>query len=280
MSNFDDIPTSVKLLMIGMCVVFTALVTYTGYSLFDFYFGETYTVGHIASNDATESSETQQQVREAQVIMNTVSDNTQVIGEDGNSIDIDALLGPQQHINVVPTNTKAWLVVDGVDIHDPVMQGLDNDYYLSHNELGEEDKWGCYYFTANNEVTDIHNLDRKTLIFGHSNGNATHYKFSVLKKFKDQKFASANQYIHLTFGGLTTKWKIFAECDFPIQPSTFMDVNPTDIDFKDEITKIKELSYNKYDTTIQYGDKVLYLVTCTGNHQYDTRYIVCAKLVA
>jgi len=271
------LPISVKVILIALGVVITVLGTYVVYTTCDYYFGEEYHTGYVDSTFVAEDAKTEKRLAEARRVTSANSVNEEL--DDESSI-LDGLLGPQQHIGVVPTNTKAWLTVDGVDIHDPVMQANDNNFYLNHNELGVEDKWGCYYFTANNNVSSIQDFDRKTLIFGHSNGNATHYKFSTLKKFKDKKFAEKNQFVHLTVNGVTTKWQIFAECDFPIEPEKFMDINPTDLDFKDEILKMKELSYNKYDTTIQFGDKVLYLVTCTGQKHYDTRYVLCAKLVA
>lgn len=118
---------------------------------------------------------------------------------------------------------------------------------------------------------------RVTVIFGHSNGNSMHKKFSVLKYFRDVNFAKEHRYIYLTLGEQQTRWKIFAVADYPIDPS-YTIANPDDSYFLTEIASMKAYSYNQYATEVGLNDKVLILSTCSGSDNYDTRFIVCAKL--
>lgn len=233
--------------------------------------------------DDSETALVTKQVEEAKAVTSAVNNGDLSVSSGNLEITqrdpTDALLGAQEHISTIPPDLKGWLTVDGLDINDPVMQWTDNDYYLTRNELGKKDKWGCYFFSANNNVSSINTLDRKTVIFGHSNGNSTHYKFSTLKKYKDKDFASTYRYLHLTINGEESNWEIFAVCDYPIDSSDLLNMNPTDADYKDEILRLKKLSYNQYEVGIQYTDKVLYLITCTGHNEYDTRFIVAAKKV-
>lgn len=273
---FDRQPMYIKALVLGVFMAIVILVCYIGYTVFEYEFGETYQYGYVPQQ-YTETS-TDKRVEEAEKYT-TLSSDTPSQRDDTESPTFD-MFGDQNHLSVIPSNTKAWLVVDGVDIHDPVMQSTDNNFYLTHDELGRKSIWGCYYFTANNDVSDLQNLNRKTIIFGHSNGNMANYKFSTLKHFKDASFSTQNQYIHLTINGITSKWQIFAAGDVPLDAETFMDVEPTDDAFREEVLKFKEYSYNKFECPVQYGDHILVLCTCTGGKKYDTRFLVCAKLVA
>lgn len=104
-----------------------------------------------------------------------------------------------------------------------------------------------------------------------------HKKFSVLKYFRDVNFAKEHRYIYLTLGEQQTRWKIFAVADYPIDPS-YTIANPDDSYFLTEIASMKAYSYNQYATEVGLNDKVLILSTCSGSDNYDTRFIVCAKL--
>ena len=272
--------------IVVLVILLSIICAYTFYRLYDYIVGEDYTIGMIDDNiiqDNADKELVMKQLSEAAVITSAVnnddlsvsSGNLEVTQRDAT----DALLGAQEHIDTIPPDLKGWLTVDGLDVNDPVMQWSDNDYYLTHNELGKKSKWGCYYFSANNNTSSIKDLDRKTVIFGHSNGNSTHYRFSVLKKFKDKDFASKYRFLHLTIDGVNSDWEIFSVCDYPIKDTNLLDMNPSDADFKEEVLEMKKLSYNTYNVPIQYKDKILILCTCTGHNEYSTRFLVCAKLV-
>lgn len=179
------------------------------------------------------------------------------------------------------SNTIGFLTVPGVDItDDPVLQHPTiDDYYLTHDEYDEYSIWGSYFVPSEWDMSSAEDLYRVTVIFGHSNGNSLHRKFSVLKNFKDVNFATEHRYIYLTLGEEQTRWKIFAVADYPVDPS-YTIANPDDEYFLTEIQQMKALSYNQYNVEVGVNDKVLILSTCTGENAYETRFIVCAKLDA
>lgn len=178
-------------------------------------------------------------------------------------------------------NVKGFLTVDGVDvIEEAVLQHPTQDeYYLTHNEYDEKDIWGAYYTYHDWHMGSAEELDRVTVIFGHSNGNSLHRKFSVLKKFKDSEFAKQHQLIYLQMGETTTVWQIFAAADYPVG-NNYVVANPSDKEFSRQMKEIKSHSYNHYDVDVGNKDKVLILSTCSGHDMYETRYIVAAKLVS
>lgn len=182
---------------------------------------------------------------------------------------------------ILSPNVKGFLTVDGVDVvEEAVLQHPTQDeYYLTHNEYDKKDIWGAYYTYHDWHMESAEELDRVTVIFGHSNGNSLHRKFSVLKKFKDSEFAKQHQHIYLKIGETTMVWQIFAAADYPVV-NNYVVANPTDEEFSRQIKEIKAHSYNQYDVSVGNEDKVLILSTCSGHDTYETRYIIAAKLVS
>ena len=174
-------------------------------------------------------------------------------------------------------NQVGILTVDGVDVtNEPIMQHpTEDEYYLYRNEEGKHSIWGSYYVYHDWNMSSIEDLDKVTVIFGHSNGNSLHRKFSVLKNFKDADFARQHRYIYMTIGEEKSRWKIFAVADYPVE-NDYVQANPSDEFLEWEIKQMKAYSYNHYQVAITPGDKIMILSTCTGSDQYDTRFIVCA----
>lgn len=174
-------------------------------------------------------------------------------------------------------NQVGYLTVDGVDVtNEPIMQHpTEDEYYLYKNEEGKYSIWGSYYVYHDWNMSSIADLDKVTVIFGHSNGNSLYRKFSVLKNFKDADFARQHQYIYMTIGEEKSRWKIFAVADYPVE-NNYVQVNPSDEFLEWEIEQMKSYSYNQYQVEVTPDDKILILSTCTGSNQYDTRFIVCA----
>ncbi len=186
-------------------------------------------------------------------------------------------------------DTVGWLTVTGTDIDNPLMQSVDNSYYLNRDELGEYDGWGCYFADYYANLTNADTLIQNTVIYGHAQNpeNADGVKFSQLFRYLEQDFLEENPYIYLTVGQGDTEetlaFEIFAVfytgIDFYyINPSPSSDGFDTFID-----TVLAKSEYIFSDADITEDDKLLTLSTCS--HLYDTedtgnqRLVVMAKLV-
>ncbi len=174
----------------------------------------------------------------------------------------------------------AWLEIPDTTVNNAVMQYTDDEYYLTHKETGEKSVYGCYFAFHENDMTSVSSLDRVTIIYGHSNASSKYRRFGALKQYKNAEFAKNHQFIYLTISGVKTIWQVFAAGDYPIDPS-YVIANPDDDYFLTECSSMAKHSYNNYSgISVGVEDKVLILSTCTGNKQYDTRFIVCAKLIS
>lgn len=242
-------------LLVILVIVMISIIGYIGWKAYDYYHIPAYETGEI-SDDVTLPEETPPPL---------------VLNEEQN----DTEEGEQPYSE----NTVGYLTVPGVDItNEPVLQHpTDDNFYLNHDEYDNYSIWGSYFVSNLWNYESVEKMYPVSIIFGHSNGNSLHKKFSVLKKFKDVSFAREHRYIYLTLGEEQSRWKIFAVADYPVEP-TYVIANPDEDYFRAEIENMKALSYNKYDTSVDVGDKILILSTCSGDNDYSTRFIVCAKL--
>lgn len=255
-------PSIWTVLLVLIAIALVGILGYIGYKAYDYYHVPAYETGEI-SDDEEEPEETPPPA---------VPESEPTTTED----EPEATPKPPYSQNLI-----GYLTVPGVDVtEEPVLQHpTDDNFYLTHNEWDRESIWGAYYVPSEWDVSSVDDLYRVTIIFGHSNGNSLHMKFSVLKHFRDVNFAKEHRYVYFTVGGHQTRWKIFAVADYPVEP-TYVIANPDDEYFLNEVANMKALSYNQYATDVGLDDKVLILSTCSGADTYETRFIVCAKLDA
>lgn len=76
---------------------------------------------------------------------------------------------------------RGWLYVPLLEISYPIVQGEDNDYYLTHSFMGEELKTGCIFMDCGASADWS---DRNTFVFGHNTRDGS--MFGTLKKLKKE----------------------------------------------------------------------------------------------
>ncbi len=171
----------------------------------------------------------------------------------------------------------AWLKVMGTDIDLMVVQGEDDDYYLHHNFYGEESDQGTLFldYRNNSFEYDMEELSDVTFIFGHNmRGNGT--MFAPLSNFKSQAYVDKYPYAVL-YGENGDVYKV----DF--FAGNIVDTKTEDIYTPDFLSE-REFDYyiqdlidrSTFETSVdvQYGDKILGLVTCGGNYAGGTERFI------
>jgi len=96
--------------------------------------------------------------------------------EDGPQVDFEAL-------GEINSDIVGWLSIEGLEVNYPIVQGADNDYYLTHLFSGEVNRAGCIFLDCGNSPDFS---DRNNVVYGHHLKNGT--MFSVLLKYKKQEF--------------------------------------------------------------------------------------------
>jgi len=81
-----------------------------------------------------------------------------------------------------------WIYIDNLNISYPILQGVDNDFYLKHMVDGSYNNAGSIYldYRNNHDLSSKHNI-----IYGHNMLDGS--MFTNLTRYKDQSFYDNNK---------------------------------------------------------------------------------------
>lgn len=173
------------------------------------------------------------------------------------------------------------LIIEGLEIDFPVVQGEDNSYYLTHNIDGEEDKHGALFADYRNNLAD---LNGNTVIYGHNMLDGT--QLGMLNMYKKLSTYQACPVITFDTIHQEYKWKVFAAFLINTQPQhdggyvfNYLRTDfATEQEFFDFYNEVMERSYFITDVDVTPEDKILTLSTCSLALD-DSRFVVMARLV-
>lgn len=89
--------------------------------------------------------------------------------------------------------TCAWISIPGTDIEYPVMQGPDNEFYLTHAPDGAASRQGSIFMSWEN-TKDF--SDPNTVLYGHRMNTGA--MFAQLERYRDWSFLEEYPYIFIT----------------------------------------------------------------------------------
>ena len=169
-----------------------------------------------------------------------------------------------------------WVTISDTGINYPVMQGPDNEYYLSHNMQNEYDKYGL--LVMDTRCSDA-SESPQYIVYGHN--ARTGSMFGELKDYRTQRYYEMHPTI--TFDTLYESSEYDIVSVFTVSlaeeaENVFYEYTdfPSKEIFDNYIDSIKEMSF--YDTGIEpeYGYELLSLVTCENSIK-DGRFVVVAS---
>lgn len=178
--------------------------------------------------------------------------------------------------------TVGWITIPGTTIDFPVVQSVDNSYYMNHNFEQEKHYCGAIFMDYRNDKTD---LDSNTIIYGHNNYNDG-VVFSELSHYEDIDYYKEHPVIEFNTLDKYYKWKIYAVMITNrlanedngyvlnyVYPHNFEGQNYNG--YVQELNK-RTLYFTGVD--VKEGDKFLTLQTCVrnfdikGNSKYPHNY--------
>lgn len=174
-----------------------------------------------------------------------------------------------------------WLKIDDTNIDYPVMQTVNNEYYLDHNYSQEYDKNGSLFLDKD---CDIVHRNTNLIIYGHHMKSGK--MFGNLNKYSSEDYAK--QHATIQFDTIYEKGtyevmyvfrsRIYNEDEIVFKYYQFFDA-ASEKEFNSMMEEMAALSL--YDTGVKagYGDELLTLSTCDNSEQ-DGRFVVVAKRVA
>lgn len=173
----------------------------------------------------------------------------------------------------------AWIKIDGTNINYPVLQGTDNSYYMTHDYKKEYSKDGSIFLDKDYKW-DLPSTN--LLLYGHNNKNGT--MFQDLMKYKEESFYKKHPTIKFTTNSEDVEYEIIAvflsRVYYKSETNVFRYYYFINAENEQEFNKYIEDSKKAsiYDTgkTVEYGDQLLTLSTCSY-HTEDGRFAVVAR---
>ena len=173
-----------------------------------------------------------------------------------------------------------FLEIENTNISYPVVQGNDNEYYMTHNYKKEKSKNGSIFLDKDYDWNIVEN---NYLIYGHNLNNGT--MFQELLKYENENYYKEHPTIlfttideEQTFDIISVfKSKVYYTSDNVFKYYFF--INPkTEEKYNDYIKNIKQESLYKIEKTANYGTQLITLSTCSY-HVKDGRFVIVGAKV-
>ena len=176
-------------------------------------------------------------------------------------IDLEAL-------RAVNEDVVGWIAIPGTTLSYPLMQGEDNQYYLSHSWKREAVSGGSVFLesTNNRDLTDFH-----TIAYAHRMCNDT--MFGTLKYYKGLDFWQEHPRIYIVLNDMIYRYDIFSAQEADVKGIVYrLDIEENELE-EEFLQYCIENSVIDTGLTPEASDRILTLSTCTGNGHVN-RWVV------
>lgn len=173
----------------------------------------------------------------------------------------------------------AWIEIEGTNINYPVLQGKDNDYYLTHNYKKQKTEKGSIFLDSDYDWTlPSTNL----LIYGHNLINGQMFK--DLLKYSDEEFYKKHPTICFTTKDKDAEFEIISAFKSRVYYKDEKNVfryydfinAKTEEEYDQFVKNAKEASLYNINKKAKYGDQLITLVTCSY-HTENGRFVVIGR---
>ena len=171
-----------------------------------------------------------------------------------------------------------WVKIDDTIIDYPVMQTVNNEYYLDHNFNQEEDRNGCIFMDYQCDV--VKGCDN-IILYGHHMKSGK--MFGTLNKYSKESYYEEHPTIQFdtiyekgTYQVMYVfRSKVYSEEDVTFKYYQFINA-ASEMEFNSYLNEMAALSLYDTGVTAGYGDKLLTLSTCDYQEKKG-RFVVVAK---
>ena len=206
---------------------------------------------------------------------------TPVIHYDDDTSDIlPDILPEYQTLYSLNKRLIGWVKIDDTYIDYPVLQTVNNDYYLNHNFDQEEDKNGSIFLDKD---CSIYPRSTNLILYGHHMRSGR--MFGQLNKYSSEKFYEEHKYIQFdtiyekgTYEVMYVfRSKIYEESEIVFKYYQFTDA-VSETEFESNMKQMADMSLYDTGVSAEYGDELLTLSTC-DYYTSDGRFVVVAKKI-
>ena len=204
-------------------------------------------------------------------------DNIKYVDEDPDFYhlykDVELINVDFKELIKINDETKGWLKVNGTNINYPFVQGINNDFYLTHTYNKKGNGGGWVFMDYRN---DPNFKDQNTIIYGHGREDKT--IFGTLGYVLNDGYIdkTENQFIMTSTPKVNMTWQIFSAYKIP-NTNDYLQINFSNEEETEKFYKmLKKRNQINIDIPVNPTDKILTLSTCFNN---DIKIVVHAKLV-
>ncbi|PIC69785.1 SrtB family sortase [Sporosarcina sp. P16b] len=247
-----------------MPFIYLAIFLYSGYLLLQYL----YTYVESASS-----------LKETQQMYEVALENTAQVAVTGDAkeelLEEDSIRPQFEELHEVNSDIVGWISVEGTNLHNPILQAEDNDFYLNRNFTRENSRAGSVFMDYRNDIKD---MSRNTVLYGHAMRNDT--MFGSLKKFGDQDYADKHPIIFVDTLYEGYDIEVFAAYETTIDFYYIETDFQTDEQFLEFLEEIESRSLINMPVEVGLDDRIVTLSTCNNSvNSKDKRYVVQGKLV-
>ena len=190
---------------------------------------------------------------------------TPVIHYDDDTADtLPDILPEYQTLYSLNKRLIGWVKIDDTYIDYPVLQTVNNDYYLNHNFDQEEDKNGSIFLDKD---CSIYPRSTNLILYGHHMRSGR--MFGQLNKYSSEKFYKEHKYIQFdtiyekgTYEVMYVfRSKIYEESEIVFKYYQFTDA-VSETEFESNMMQMADMSLYDTGVSAEYGDELLTLSTC------------------
>lgn len=177
-----------------------------------------------------------------------------------------------EHLWSVNEEVIGWIQIPGTKVNYPIVQGSDNEYYLTHTVNGEENPGGAIFMDA-----DIENRfeDKNAIIYGHNLKSGA--MFSRLNRYARKSFWNANRYIYITTPFGMDVYEVFSAYQTTADADIYYYGFSEDQYYQDYLDRITSYSIFNAGVAVGVDDYIITLSTCANDT--TQRFIVHAKKI-
>lgn len=166
-----------------------------------------------------------------------------------------------------------WILIEDTKINYPILQGENNQYYLTHAYDHQVSSYGSIFLDESNSP-DL--SDRHSILYGHNMKNKA--MFGDLSKYKEQEFADAHPTITILFPDKTQTYTIFSAYTAHVLDEVYHLEFESDAQFQTMLDEMVSKSLIDSEITPTSQDRILTLSTCTPAGDVNHRFVVNAVL--
>ncbi len=180
------------------------------------------------------------------------------------------------YLSSVNDDVIGWIQIPGTAVNYPIVQGTDNDYYLTHLYTGASSSSGAIFLDSG---TTLGLEDRNAIIFGHNMKNGS--MFASLNSYSSSSYYSQHPYIVVTdLSGTRYIYDIFAvysvdTADEEVSSSVYLHGFGADENFASYLEMVQGMSLYSTGISVSQDDYIITLSTCKSSSS-SVRMIVQA----